>query len=183
MVPEIGLPAGEAGFQGRPEPLSALSAAWSKGLEVDMIFGGYNETQWSGTTVTTWRIWQRGTIHTGGNVTASGTMYYDNYGASHGYHEPYATTPQTALNEEHARLHRRYGEKVREFLDRLARRRVFDYWGVPLRYLFEHAAWEPEPPSHHVVTMRTRGRTRGPRRGRIVRSYFTQKHRSGKVRP
>ena len=65
-----------------------------------MIFGGYNE-QTSVTTSTMWRVWQRGTTHMGGNVTASGTMYYDNYGDySHGYHEPYATTPQTALNEE-----------------------------------------------------------------------------------
>ena len=146
-----------------------------------MIFGGYNE-QTSVTTSTMWRVWQRGTTHMGGNVTASGTMYYDNYGDySHGYHEPYATTPHTALNEEHARIHRRYGEKVREFLDRLSKRRVFDYWGVPLRYLFEHAAWEEPPPSHHTVTMRTRGRTRGHRRGRIVRSYFTQKHRTKRV--
>lgn len=146
-----------------------------------VIFGGFNE-QDCGTTVTTWRVWRRGTISTGNSVTAFGTTYYDNY-PDEPYYVPAHPAPQAALNEEHARIRRRYGEKVREFLDRLARRRVFGYWGAPLRYLFEHAAWELPPPSHRVVTMRTRGRTRGPRRGRIVRSYFTQKHRSGKVRP
>jgi hypothetical protein len=147
-----------------------------------VIFGGYNEQTYV-TTPTMWRVWQRGTIRTGGNVTASGTMYYDNY-PRESYHyvsSGYVTAP-VALTEEHSRLHRRYGEKVKEFLDRLAQRRVFNYWGVPLRYLFEHAAWEPPPPSHHIVTMRTRGRTRGPRRGRIVRSYFRRKHRTKGLR-
>lgn len=142
------------------------------------MFGGYGNRTTSPTTISSpfiIRIYTRGSYTTGGTIPE--TEYYDNFGRVD--YPDIEATPIVIHSPEFERL-ARYSEEMRRFIEKLKWRREH-YWGEPVRSRMEHAKVEELPPSHHAVTMRTRGRTRGHRRGRIVRSYFRQKHRTRKA--
>ena len=142
------------------------------------MFGGYGNQQTS-TTITSpfvIRIYTRGSYTTDGTIP--NTTYYDNF--RHADYREVGATPIVIHSPEIDRL-ARYSEEMRRFVEKLKWRRQH-YWGEPVRCRFEHAKMEEPPSAHYEVVMRTKGRTRGPRRGRIVRSYFKRKHRTGTKR-